>query len=126
MVSDAAVNRSIVDQVTQFHDILAAKPAGAEWQSSNSLFAIWIGINDVVRQEPQGAPNTADFYCAGEFLCLGIFFCNSLSGSSHLHSQDNVTSLPEFYTILMDRLFSQVNFIPCDIHHHGLKLLCPG
>jgi len=38
---------SIVDQVTQFNDILAAKPVGAEWSSNNSLFAIWIGINDV-------------------------------------------------------------------------------
>ena len=42
------LTRSIVDQVQQFHDILAPKPAGAEWNSSNSLFAIWIGINDVV------------------------------------------------------------------------------
>ncbi|KAI0373068.1 hypothetical protein BV20DRAFT_938785 [Pilatotrama ljubarskyi] len=38
---------SIVDQVTQFHEILAPKPAGARWNSSNSLFAFWIGINDV-------------------------------------------------------------------------------
>ncbi|OCH93835.1 hypothetical protein OBBRIDRAFT_724015 [Obba rivulosa] len=38
---------SIVDQVTQFHDILAPKPTGAQWNSNNSLFAIWIGINDV-------------------------------------------------------------------------------
>ncbi|CDO73661.1 Carbohydrate Esterase Family 16 protein [Trametes cinnabarina] len=38
---------SIVDQVRQFHEILAPKPAGAQWESSNSLFAFWIGINDV-------------------------------------------------------------------------------
>ncbi|KAI8989828.1 hypothetical protein BD414DRAFT_414117 [Trametes punicea] len=38
---------SIVDQVQQFHEILAAKPAGAQWEGSNSLFAFWIGINDV-------------------------------------------------------------------------------
>ncbi|OSD08446.1 carbohydrate esterase family 16 protein [Trametes coccinea BRFM310] len=38
---------SIVDQVQQFHEILAPKPAGAQWESSNSLFAFWIGINDV-------------------------------------------------------------------------------
>ncbi|KAF8801643.1 hypothetical protein BYT27DRAFT_7197861 [Phlegmacium glaucopus] len=35
---------SIVDQVTQFKDILAP---GANWASNNTLFAIWIGINDV-------------------------------------------------------------------------------
>jgi len=38
---------SIVDQVTQFSNILAPKPLGAQWNASNSLFAIWIGINDV-------------------------------------------------------------------------------
>ena len=39
--------RSIVDQVQQFHEILAPKPPGAKWDSSNSLFAFWIGINDI-------------------------------------------------------------------------------
>ncbi|KLO19201.1 hypothetical protein SCHPADRAFT_865460 [Schizopora paradoxa] len=38
---------SIVDQVTQFNQFLAPKPEGAKWSSDNSLFAIWIGINDV-------------------------------------------------------------------------------
>ncbi|KAG6812130.1 hypothetical protein H0H92_004244 [Tricholoma furcatifolium] len=38
---------SVVDQVSQFKQILAPKPAGAQWNSSNSLFAIWIGINDI-------------------------------------------------------------------------------
>ncbi|KAJ7137935.1 GDSL lipase/esterase [Mycena epipterygia] len=37
---------SVVDQVAQFKSILASRPAGAQWNSSNSLFAIWIGIND--------------------------------------------------------------------------------
>ncbi|KAJ7706862.1 GDSL lipase/esterase [Mycena rosella] len=37
---------SVVDQVAQFKEVLAPKPAGAQWNSSNSLFAIWIGIND--------------------------------------------------------------------------------
>ncbi|KAK7693906.1 hypothetical protein QCA50_003480 [Cerrena zonata] len=38
---------SIVDQVGQFNRILAPRPVGAEWNASNSLFAFWIGINDV-------------------------------------------------------------------------------
>ncbi|KAJ3555556.1 hypothetical protein NM688_g2509 [Phlebia brevispora] len=38
---------SIVDQVSQFTTILASKPEGAKWSSSDSLFAFWIGINDV-------------------------------------------------------------------------------
>jgi len=38
---------SVVDQVAQFKSVLASKPPGAEWNSSNTLFAIWIGINDV-------------------------------------------------------------------------------
>ncbi|KAL7283711.1 hypothetical protein ACG7TL_003147 [Trametes sanguinea] len=44
---------SIVDQVQQFHEILAPKPAGAQWESSNSLFAFWIGINDVTNVTSQ-------------------------------------------------------------------------
>ncbi|KAG6370077.1 carbohydrate esterase family 16 protein [Boletus reticuloceps] len=38
---------SVVDQVSEFNEYLASKPAGAQWDSTNSLFAIWIGINDV-------------------------------------------------------------------------------
>ncbi|KZS90030.1 carbohydrate esterase family 16 protein [Sistotremastrum niveocremeum HHB9708] len=37
---------SLVDQVAQFVKYLSSKPTGAKWSSSNSLFAIWIGIND--------------------------------------------------------------------------------
>ncbi|KAH9917447.1 uncharacterized protein B0H18DRAFT_37146 [Fomitopsis serialis] len=68
---------SIVDQVSQFEEYLAPKPYGAQWDSSNSLFAIWIGINDV--------------------------------GNSYAWT--NVTSQPAFHTILMDRLFSQVEIL---------------
>lgn len=38
---------SVVNQVTQFNEYFASKPAGAAWESTNSLFAVWIGINDV-------------------------------------------------------------------------------
>ncbi|KAK7038266.1 SGNH-hydro domain-containing protein [Favolaschia claudopus] len=37
---------SVVDQVAEFKHFLASKPVGAKWDSSNTLFAIWIGIND--------------------------------------------------------------------------------
>ncbi|KAG1734312.1 carbohydrate esterase family 16 protein [Suillus lakei] len=40
---------SVVDQVTQFNEYLASRPAGATWNSTNSLFAIWIGMNDVAK-----------------------------------------------------------------------------
>lgn len=40
-----------MDQVSQFEEYLAPKPYGAQWDSSNSLFATWIGINDVVRHD---------------------------------------------------------------------------
>ncbi|KAJ3982657.1 hypothetical protein F5890DRAFT_1528531 [Lentinula detonsa] len=43
---------SVVDQVAQFQEFLATKPVGAEWNSSNSLFAFWIGINDVGNSFP--------------------------------------------------------------------------
>ncbi|KAI0033938.1 hypothetical protein K488DRAFT_46657 [Vararia minispora EC-137] len=38
---------SIVDQVAQFKQFLANKPEGAQWDSGNTLFSTWIGINDV-------------------------------------------------------------------------------
>ncbi|KAF7295694.1 SGNH-hydro domain-containing protein [Mycena indigotica] len=38
---------SVVDQVAQFKAMLSSKPPGATWDSSNALFAVWIGINDV-------------------------------------------------------------------------------
>jgi phospholipase/lecithinase/hemolysin len=38
---------SIVNQVGQFNRYLKTKPVGAEWKSSDSLFVVWIGINDV-------------------------------------------------------------------------------
>ncbi|KAF8323342.1 hypothetical protein DL93DRAFT_2191230 [Clavulina sp. PMI_390] len=38
---------SLVDQVTLFKQYLSPPPAAAPWTGSDSLFAIWIGINDV-------------------------------------------------------------------------------
>ncbi|THH20628.1 hypothetical protein EW146_g759 [Bondarzewia mesenterica] len=39
--------QSIVNQVSLFEQFLGHKPVGASWKSDNSLFAFWIGINDV-------------------------------------------------------------------------------
>ncbi|THU98031.1 hypothetical protein K435DRAFT_721189 [Dendrothele bispora CBS 962.96] len=38
---------SLTDQVNQFLNGTAKKPASAPWTSANSLFSIWIGINDI-------------------------------------------------------------------------------
>ncbi|KAK4187765.1 putative acylhydrolase [Podospora australis] len=38
---------SLVDQFTQFSNSIASKPAYAPWTAENSLFGIWIGVNDV-------------------------------------------------------------------------------
>ncbi|KAF5363206.1 hypothetical protein D9758_008373 [Tetrapyrgos nigripes] len=38
---------SLTDQVNQFLSGAASKPASAPWTSSNALFSIWIGINDI-------------------------------------------------------------------------------
>ncbi|OAX30712.1 hypothetical protein K503DRAFT_870910 [Rhizopogon vinicolor AM-OR11-026] len=73
---------SVVDQVTQFNEYLASKPVGATWNSTNSLFVIWIGLNDV--------------------------------GQSFRWSN---ISQPEFYGIVIDRLFSQVN----DLYSKGAR-----
>ncbi|KAJ3568298.1 hypothetical protein NP233_g5806 [Leucocoprinus birnbaumii] len=53
---------SIVDQVSQFKTFLSRKPAGAEWDSSNSLFAFWIGINDVGNSAGWTNITRPDFY----------------------------------------------------------------
>jgi hypothetical protein len=36
-----------VTQVSLFQRYLASKPVDAKWTSDDSLFAFWIGINDV-------------------------------------------------------------------------------
>ncbi|KAI0657770.1 hypothetical protein C8Q70DRAFT_1046069 [Cubamyces menziesii] len=38
---------SLIDQVNQFLGTVADKPATAPWTSENSLFSVWIGINDI-------------------------------------------------------------------------------
>ncbi|CAA7260315.1 unnamed protein product [Cyclocybe aegerita] len=38
---------SLTDQVSQFLTTVANKPASTPWTSSNALFSIWIGINDI-------------------------------------------------------------------------------
>ncbi|KAF2750286.1 carbohydrate esterase family 16 protein [Sporormia fimetaria CBS 119925] len=39
--------KSLIDQVQQFHASIASKPSYAPWTADNSLFAIWMGVNDV-------------------------------------------------------------------------------
>lgn len=38
---------SFIDQVKIFSDNLAAKPSYAPWTASNSVAAVWMGVNDV-------------------------------------------------------------------------------
>ncbi|KAK0725510.1 hypothetical protein B0H67DRAFT_598738 [Lasiosphaeris hirsuta] len=38
---------SLIDQVAQFSGSIASHPAYAPWTASDSLFAVWIGVNDV-------------------------------------------------------------------------------
>jgi phospholipase/lecithinase/hemolysin len=38
---------SLVDQTTEFSTYLVPPPTTAQWTASNSLFAVWIGVNDV-------------------------------------------------------------------------------
>ncbi|KAI0745782.1 hypothetical protein C8Q76DRAFT_780872 [Earliella scabrosa] len=51
--------RTIVDQVNQFMDGPAKKPASAPWTSENALFSIWIGINDIGTTYSQGGDRDA-------------------------------------------------------------------
>ena len=38
---------SLIDQVNQFLTSYADKPASSPWKSGNTLFSVWIGINDI-------------------------------------------------------------------------------
>ncbi|KAM7192395.1 hypothetical protein V8F20_008855 [Naviculisporaceae sp. PSN 640] len=38
---------SFIDQVSQFTNSIASKPSYAPWNSENTLFGVWIGVNDV-------------------------------------------------------------------------------
>ncbi|PPQ88501.1 hypothetical protein CVT25_013172 [Psilocybe cyanescens] len=38
---------SLTDQVNQFLTTVASKPATTPWTSSNALFSVWIGVNDI-------------------------------------------------------------------------------
>lgn len=38
---------SVTDQVNEFLNTVASKPATTPWTSADSLFSIWIGINDI-------------------------------------------------------------------------------
>lgn len=38
---------SLIDLVKQFSDDVASKPSYAPWAATDSLFEIWIGVNDV-------------------------------------------------------------------------------
>lgn len=37
----------MIDQVKQFSGSVASKPSYASWTADNSLFAVWMGVNDV-------------------------------------------------------------------------------
>ncbi|KAF2205161.1 hypothetical protein GQ43DRAFT_362971, partial [Delitschia confertaspora ATCC 74209] len=39
--------KSFIDQVGQFKSSIASKPSYAPWTAENSLFAVWMGVNDV-------------------------------------------------------------------------------
>lgn len=38
---------SFVDQVTEFSNSIASHPSTTPWTSENSLFGVWMGVNDV-------------------------------------------------------------------------------
>jgi hypothetical protein len=38
---------SFIDQVNQFTQYFASKPSTVPWTSANTLFAVWLGVNDV-------------------------------------------------------------------------------
>lgn len=51
--------RSLVDQVDEFMGGPAGRPASAPWTSSDALFSVWIGINDIGHTYDQGGDRDA-------------------------------------------------------------------
>ncbi|KAG9125599.1 hypothetical protein FRC07_006918, partial [Ceratobasidium sp. 392] len=54
--------QSLVDQVTLWTKYFGPHPSAAPWTSANSLFAIWIGINDIGNSWWWGNVTQADFH----------------------------------------------------------------
>ncbi|KAK7013839.1 carbohydrate esterase family 16 protein [Favolaschia claudopus] len=50
---------SLTDQVNQFLAGAAKKPASTPWTSANSLFTVWIGINDIGNSYGNGGDRSA-------------------------------------------------------------------
>ncbi|EIN06932.1 hypothetical protein PUNSTDRAFT_145192 [Punctularia strigosozonata HHB-11173 SS5] len=50
---------SLTDQVNEFLDGAASKPASAPWTSSDALFSVWIGINDIGNSYYQSGSRSA-------------------------------------------------------------------
>ncbi|KAH0826968.1 carbohydrate esterase family 16 protein [Lanmaoa asiatica] len=92
---------SVVDQVSEFNKYLASKPTGAQWDSTNSLFAIWIGINDI--------GNSVGWVGVSQCYRQHAFDVWTLE-------QTNITQ-SQFYGTLMHRLFSQVD----DLYNAGAR-----
>lgn len=55
---------SVTDQVNQFLTSVANKPASTPWTSTNALFSIWIGINDLGNS----------YYLSGDRAAYGLSF----------------------------------------------------
>jgi len=49
---------SVTDQVAEFKSSIASKPASTPWTSSNTLFSVWIGINDIGNSYSNGGGST--------------------------------------------------------------------
>ncbi|KDR69860.1 hypothetical protein GALMADRAFT_912633 [Galerina marginata CBS 339.88] len=50
---------SLTDQVNEFLNSVASKPASTPWTSANSLFSIWIGVNDIGNSYGSGGDRSA-------------------------------------------------------------------
>ena len=70
---------SLTDQVNEFLSTVANKPASTPWTSSNALFSIWIGINDVGNSYNLGGDRYAfdDTLLSAEFVLVHKLVCAS-------------------------------------------------
>ena len=125
---------SLTDQVNEFLDTAAGKPTSTPWTSSNSLFSIWIGINDIgnsyyLSGDRYAFDNTllnAEFALVQKLVCDLTFHGSCLSHLSFVsvvrdHPLHSVDYLISSHSNTGARKFLFINVPPID----RSPLVCP-
>lgn len=91
---------SVTDQVNEFLSTVASKPASTPWTSANSLFSVWIGVNDIGNS----------YYASGDRGAYGRFIiCLQLALTTSFNTRFSDTLLNAEFA-LIQKLVRHVPF----------------